>query len=201
MNINHTFKSLLAETLRESANSYLVEKIVTHFNSPQQLLDVTEQELLSIRGIGKVKAKQIVAAIQLAKMMNVLKTEPTIIRSPRDVFEYLRWEIGYEQKEHFIVIFLSTKNHILGKETISIGSLNSAIVHPREVYKAAIRRSACSIIVSHNHPSQICTLPSPEDIQLTKRLAEAGEIIGIELLDHVIVSGSDYTSLKERGLL
>jgi DNA repair protein RadC len=198
MIVNHTFKSILAEALRESAHSYLIEEIATQFSSPQQLLDVTEQELMSIRGIGRAKARQIIAAIQLAKMMNVPRAENTIIRNPCDVFECLRWDIGHEQKEHFVVLFLSTKNHVIGKETISIGSLNSAIVHPREVYKAAIRRSACSIVVSHNHPSQDTT-PSPEDIQLTKRLAEVGEVVGIELLDHVILSGSGYTSLKEMG--
>lgn len=199
MNTN-TFKSLLAETLRESANSYLVEEIVTQFCTPKQLLDVTEQDLLRIPGIGKVKCKQIMAAVQLAKLMNMPKDAPTIIRSPRDVFELLRWEIGHQQKEHFIVLFLSTKNHVIGKEIISIGSLNSCIVHPREVFKSACKRSAASIVAVHNHPSEDTT-PSLEDIQITKRLAEAGEIIGIDLLDHVIVSTSEFTSLKEKGVI
>lgn len=200
MNINDTFKSLLAETLRESANSYLVEEIVTQFNSPQQLLDVTEQELMTIRGIGKTKAKQVVAAIQLAKMMNIPRAEEVVIRSPQDIFELMRYEIGLEKREHFYILTLDTKNKVISKELISIGSLNAAIVHVREVYRIAIKRAAASIVAIHNHPSQDTT-PSFEDNQLTKRLAEAGEIIGIQLLDHVIVSGTEYTSLKEKGLL
>ncbi len=201
MTVNQSmFKSIIAETLRDSAGSYTVEEIVSKFSNPSQLLDVSESDLMTIRGIGKAKAKQIIAAIQLAKIMNMSRSEPTIIRSPSDVYAYLRWKIGYEQKEHFVVIFLSTKNHILGHEVIAVGSLNACLVHVREVFKSAIRRSACSIIVSHNHPSQDTT-PSQEDVQLTARLAQAAEIIGIDLLDHVIVSGTEYTSLREKGLI
>lgn len=199
MIISHSFKAILAEALRESTNSYIVDEIVNQFSTPRQLLDVTEQELMQIPGIGKAKARNILAAVQLAKMLNMPSAEPSIIRSPSDVFDLLRWEIGIESKEHFLLLMLSTKNHVIGKEVISIGSLNASIVHPREVYRAAIRFNACSVIASHNHPSG-CTQPSPEDLQVTQRLKEAGDIIGIELLDHVIVSASEFTSLKERGL-
>jgi DNA repair protein RadC len=95
----------------------------------------------------------------------------------------MREELRYLQKEHFVCLFLNTKNHVIGQETLSVGSLNASIVHPREVFRAAIKRSSASIICVHNHPSGDPT-PSPEDIQLTHRLVEAGSIIGIEVLDH-----------------
>jgi DNA repair protein RadC len=97
-------------------------------------------------------------------------------------------------------LFLNTKNQVIGRQTLSIGSLNASIVHPREVFKAAIRRSSASIVCAHNHPSGDPT-PSPEDIQLTKRLGEAGQLIGIELLDHLVIGDSRFISLKEMGCL
>lgn len=103
-------------------------------------------------------------------------------------------------QEHFIVLFLDTKNYIIGQKTIFIGSLNKAIVHPREVFKEAIKRSSASVICAHNHPSGDAT-PSQQDIQLTHRLYEAGELIGIRLLDHLIIGDNQFTSLKEKGYL
>ncbi|WP_419873091.1 RadC family protein [Candidatus Pristimantibacillus sp. PTI5] len=200
MNISYTFRSALSDALCVKESSSVMDELFNRFTSPFDLLDATEQELTTIRGIGPMRAKQILSTLKLAQLLNIPKQAPDKIRSPKDVFELLRYEIGLEQKEFFVVLFLSTKNHIIGKETISIGSLNSAIVHPREVFKAACRRSACSIIAAHNHPSQDTT-PSPEDIKLTKRLVEAGEIMGIELLDSMIVTGHSYCSLKERGLM
>lgn len=200
MNINYTFKSLLAETLRESVDSYMIEEITAQFKTPQQLLDVTEQELMSIRGIGRAKSRQIIAAIQLAKLMNTPSTEKYVIRSPRDVFDLLRYDIGFEHQEHFVVLFLSTKNHVIAKETLFIGTLNSCVAHPREIFKAACKHSAASIIIAHNHPSG-STDPSPEDCQLSTRVKECSTLMGIECLDSIIVSGSEFTSLKERGLI
>src|SRR5690606_23612398 len=109
-------------------------------------------------------------------------------------------ELKYLQKEHFIVLFLNTKNRVMGKETLSIGSLNASIVHPREVFRSAIQRSSASIICAHNHPSGDPG-PSPEDIEVTRRLQEAGKLIGIELLDHLIIADQSYVSMKELGLL
>ena len=200
MSDNSLFKSILADTIHESANSYLIEELADQFQSPQQLWHVTEQELMKFKGIGKAKSRQIIAAIKLAKLMLAPRAEQAVIRSPRDVFELMRFEIGMENKEFFYILLLDTKNKVISKELISIGSLNATIVHPREVFNSAIRQSAASILCIHNHPSGDPT-PSQEDIQLTKRLAEAGEIVGIELLDHLVISGSDYVSLKEKGLI
>ncbi|RAV02712.1 DNA repair protein RadC [Paenibacillus sp. YN15] len=200
MSDNSLFKSILADTIHESANSYLIKELTDQFQSPQQLWHATEQELMKVKGIGKAKSRQIIAAVQLAKLILVPRAEQAVIRSPRDIFELMRFEIGMENKEFFYILLLDTKNKVISKELISIGSLNATIVHPREVFNAAIRQSAASILCVHNHPSGDPT-PSQEDIQLTNRLAEAGKIVGIELLDHLVISGSDYVSLKEKGLI
>ena len=122
------------------------------------------------------------------------------ILSPSDCVSFLSAEMKHLTQEHFVVLFLDTKNYIIGKKTIFIGSLNKAIVHPREVFKEAIKRSSASVICAHNHPSGDPT-PSQQDIQLTHRLYEAGELIGIKLLDHLIIGDEQFTSLKEKGYL
>ena len=103
-------------------------------------------------------------------------------------------------KEHFCVIFLDTQNRIIGKEIVSIGTLNASLIHPRETFRTAIRKNCCSIIVAHNHPSGSLE-PSPEDLHVTKRLRAAGQLLGIELLDHVIVTATAFCSFREQGLL
>lgn len=122
------------------------------------------------------------------------------IRSPEDGANYVMEEMRTLLQEHFVCLYLNTKNQVLHKQTIFIGSLNSSIVHPREVFKEAFRRSAASIICVHNHPSGDPT-PSREDIDVTKRLQECGLIIGIELLDHLIIGDRKYISLKEKGYM
>ncbi|WP_079710186.1 RadC family protein [Paraliobacillus ryukyuensis] len=194
-----TFKHLLATTTREKEDSYVVNELFTRYPSIQELLDVTEEELLQIKGIGKVKAQQIIAALQLARMNPNPSEERFTIRSPEDAYEYLR-DMQYLNQEHFVVLGLNTKNEILYRETIFVGTLNSSVVHPREVFKSLIRRSCASAIVSHNHPSGDVS-PSQEDVQVTKRLHEAGKTIGIEVLDHIIVGHERYVSLKEKGYL
>lgn len=194
------FKTLLANVLREDAdNSYLVNELFSRYSSLQDLLEVTEEELIAIKGIGNKKAQQIIAALKLARMMPVPSNQPYTIRSPKDAYDYLQ-DMQYLTQEHFVVVGLNTKNQVVFKETIFVGSLNSSIVHPREVFKPLIRKSCASAIVSHNHPSGNPE-PSREDLQVTERLVKAGEIIGIDILDHVICGLNSYVSLKERGLM
>jgi DNA repair protein RadC len=123
-----------------------------------------------------------------------------IIRSPLDVFKLAREFLGEEDREHCVVLCLDTKNKITAVHTVSVGTLNSACVHPREVFKICILANSASFILLHNHPSNDTT-PSPEDIQLTQRVKDAGELIGIELLDHVIISQDSHFSLKEHGFM
>jgi len=145
--------------------------------------------------------KTYVSKVSVSLVREELSYERTIISNPKDVYNlcFLRKEFDLADREKFIVLHLSTKNEVTSYEVVSIGTLNASLVHSREVFKASILANAASIILCHNHPSGD-TEPSTEDITLTKRLIEAGLILGIEILDHVIFATGNYTSLKERGL-
>jgi DNA repair protein RadC len=138
---------------------------------------------------------QFLKRIQTSKKKTIKK-----ISCPEDAFYTVQPLISYQQVEHFACIYLNIKNHIISTEIISIGDLNSAVVHPREVYNRAIYLRAAQIIISHNHPSGDLT-PSRPDIEMTNRLKEAGSILGIDLLDHLIVSDNEFISLKEQGIM
>lgn len=193
------FKGLLADCMCEQRDSYIIEELFNKFPVVNELMDATEQELVQIKGVGKGKARQIVAMLKLAGSM-ISPKETTVIRTPNDVFNLVGPDMRYLQKEHFICLFLNTKNHLIFKEVISIGSLNAAIVHPREVFRAAIKRCSASIIAVHNHPSGD-PQPSTEDVKLTERLVQAGEIIGIDVIDHLIIGNHSFYSLKENSLM
>ncbi len=156
------------------------------------------KELANFYGIGLAKACEIAACFEIGKRYLKGKKN-SIYLKPADVFAELKEWRGLK-KEHFIVLYLDTKNQEIKKHIVSIGTLNFSVVHPREVFEEAVKNLAAGIIVSHNHPSG-CVNPSQEDIKLTKRLAEAGRILGIELLDHVIVSNEGYFSFKENSLI
>jgi DNA repair protein RadC len=194
-----TFKYLLAATIREKDDSYIVSEIFNRFPSIQELLDVTEEELLSIEGIGKVKALQIIAALKLARLNPSTAEERFAIRSPEDAYNYLK-DMQYLRREEFVCLGLNTKNEVLFRQTIFTGSLNASIVHPRETFLPLIKRCCASAIISHCHPSGNPD-PSREDIEVTKRLVEVGKVVGIEILDHVIIGHEKYVSLKEKGYL
>ena len=126
--------------------------------------------------------------------------KPKEIRGPDDVVAFVGPRLRREQREHFLVLLLNARHEVMGKETVSIGSLNASIVHPREVFKPAITASAASVILVHNHPSGDPE-PSEEDLTITKRLVEAGELLGVQVLDHVIVAERGVVSLRSRNLL
>lgn len=158
------------------------------------------EELKTVKGIGDCKAAQIQAAIELGKRISTNRDEKTKVDSPKILVDLLMEKMRYLQKEHFKIAILDTKNQIISIERISIGNLNASIVHPREVFNIAIRRSANAIILVHNHPSGDPT-PSKEDINITNRLIEAGSIIGIKVLDHIIIGDNRYVSFKEKKLI
>ena len=187
-------------TVSESALR-LAGRILSESGGLRSLVDMSKDQLTQIKGIGDAKALQIQAGIELGRRLaKSAFAERVTIRSPKDIADLVSEDLRYLQKEHFVCLFLNTKNHLLAQETLSMGSLNASIVHPREVFRAAIKRSSASIICVHNHPSGDPT-PSPEDIQLTHRLMEAGTIIGIEVLDHVIIGDQRFISLKEQGFM
>jgi len=196
---------LLAILLRTGTRSEsairLAERVLKECDGLRNLTDMTVEQLTSIRGIGEAKALQIQAGIELGRRLaSIRSADSQVIRSPQSAAGLLMEDMRYLQKEHFVCLFLNTKNVVIAKETLSIGSLNATIVHPREVFRAAIKRNSASIICAHNHPSGDPT-PSSEDIALTRRLCEAGEIVGIDVLDHLIIGDGRYVSLKEKGLM
>ncbi|WP_442962140.1 RadC family protein [Pseudogracilibacillus sp. SE30717A] len=179
----------------------LSNRVLMHFEGLKLLSDATIEELTSIKGIGNAKGIIILAALELGRRINRYKPEEKyIIRSPEDGADYVMEEMRNLNQEHLVVLFLNTKNQIIHRQTIFIGSLNASIVHPREIFREAVKRSAASIICAHNHPSGDPS-PSKEDIHVTRRLVEAGKIMGIELLDHLVIGNNSFTSLKEKGYL
>lgn len=181
------------ESALELAHRILLEPRGLRF-----LAESSIDELCSLKGVGIAKAAQIKAAVELGKRLACMGQvmRPTV-RNPEEVCTLVMEEMCYLDRENFRVIFLNTKNQVLGIETISVGSLNSSLSHPREVFKRAIQKSAAAIILVHNHPSGDPT-PSAEDIEITRRLCEVGKVVGIDVLDHLIIGDHVFTSLKEK---
>ncbi|ERN52667.1 DNA repair protein RadC [Alkalihalophilus marmarensis] len=198
-----TNQELLAILLRNGTKKesalQLAGKMLDSFDGLTLLRTATIEELCHINGIGTAKAVEIQAVMELGKRIHAVPTEEKyVIRSPEDVSNFVMEDMRFLTQEHFIALYLNTKNRVIHRHTLFIGSLNASIVHPREVFKEALRRSAASIICLHNHPSGDPT-PSLEDIEVTKRLNEAGKVLGVELLDHVIIGDRKFISLKEQG--
>ena len=165
------------------------------------LQNLTLSELTQEKGIGKAKATTILAAVELGKRVHnsTVAYRPVINGSP-DAGVLLESRMRHLDREHFCVVLLSANNAVIGIETISIGTLTNTQVHPREVFKQAIRQSASGVILAHNHPSGD-SVPSDEDLFLTERLVETGQIIVIHVIDHIIVGEDSYYSFRDNDLL
>jgi DNA repair protein RadC len=182
----------------EGASALDIAERVIHSVNLRLLPRVPVEDLLAVRGLGPARAAQLLAAAELGRRLWP-DGEAALVRGPEAVFELTR-DIRGANREHFVGIYLNTRNQVLRREVISIGSLNASIVHPREVFTPAIAVSAASLVLAHNHPSGDPT-PSEEDLAITHRLVDAGRLLGIEVLDHVIVCRDAYASFKERRLL
>lgn len=196
---------LLAILLRTGTERYsaigMAEHLIKDYGGLRGVAMMNVTEMSAVHGIGPAKAAQIKAAIEFGRRLVAASGEERYkIRSPGDVYNYLCLDLRDEKREHFVALLLDTKNGVIYRHTVSVGDLSSSIVHPREVFKEAIRRSAASLIVAHNHPSGDPT-PSPEDVSVTRRLVEAGEVLGIDVLDHIVLGDNRYISLKEKGLM
>jgi DNA repair protein RadC len=160
----------------------------------------TPARVQQVKGMGPARACQLAAAVELGRRIFEPREEsPPLVTGPEAAFAHVR-DLGVKKREHFVALYLNARNALIKLETISIGSLNTSLVHPREVFHPAVRELAANIILAHNHPSGDVT-PSQEDIELTHRLTSAGELMGIEILDHLVVGGRRFTSLKSRGLM
>jgi DNA repair protein RadC len=187
-------------TAAESA-IHLANRVLSKTDGLKGLVQADLFELTQIRGVGPAKAVQLLAGIELGRrVFRAIPGEKVAIRSPRDAAESCMDEMRYLSQEHFVCLFLNTKNVVIDKKCIYVGTLNASVVHPREVFREAIRKSSAGVICVHNHPSGDPT-PSREDIHVTERLFEAGRLLGIELLDHIIIGDNRFYSMKEKGML
>ena len=177
------------------------QRLLSQFGSLKGIAGASLEELAKVRGIGLAKGAQIKAAFELTSRLEGYQDsgKREVVKTPEDVVSLLRGRLKNKKKEYFMALLLDTRNQLIRAAEISIGSLDSSIVHPREVFKEAVSSSAASVIFVHNHPSGDPEA-SEDDVGLTKRLAEAGEIMGIDVLDHVIIGDQKYVSLKREGL-
>lgn len=179
----------------------LAANVLSHFEQLHEIKDATVEELMAITGIGEVKAVEILAAMEFGRRVHMKRSHDYFtIRTPDDAATLLMSDMTNLKQEHFVVLYMNVKNQVIHRQTIFIGSLTASIVHPREIFREAVKRSAASIICAHNHPSGNPT-PSQEDIDVTKRIQQAGILLGIELLDHVIIGDHQFISLKEKGFM
>ena len=172
---------------------------VTRSINLRRLHQTAVEDLLAVKGMGPARAAQLLAAAEIGRRLWPDGDPIPLVRGPEKIFE-LTEDIRRSNREHFVGFYLNSRNQVLRREIISIGSLNASIVHPREVFIPALAVSAASLILAHNHPSGDPS-PSEEDLAITRRITESGRLLGIELLDHVVVARDAYTSFKERRLL
>lgn len=197
---------LLAIILRSGVKGENVlnisQKVLSEALGLDGILKISYDELTSIKGINEVKGAQILAVAELFRRFKSLKTQnKTIsINSPSDIANMLMHEMRDLNQEILKVIVLNTKNNIIRVKDVFKGTLNTSIVHPREIYSEALKSGGASIIICHNHPSGDPT-PSKEDINITKRIIECGTILGIKLLDHLVIGDNKFVSLKEKGII
>ncbi len=177
------------------------QRLLAQFGTLKGIAGASLEQLSQVKGIGTAKSSQIKAAFELANRLVSYSSggDKTSVKTPDDVAGLVLGKLRNKKKEYFLALLLDTRNQLIRTAEISVGSLDSSIVHPREVFKEAVSASAASVIFAHNHPSGD-TEASEDDIQLTKRLAEAGEIMGIAVLDHVIIAEEKFLSLKRAGL-
>ncbi len=178
------------------------QRLLSQFGSLKGIAGASLEELSQVRGIGLAKASQIKAAFELASRLEGYAEEAgnkPVVKAPEEVVKLVRSRLKGKKKEHFLALLLDTRSRLIKVAEVSVGSLDSSIVHPREAFKEAVAASAASVIFVHNHPSGD-PAPSEDDIGLTRRLAGAGEVMGIDVLDHIIIGDKAFRSLKREGL-
>jgi len=178
------------------------QRLLGRYGSLDGLLAAPLDELRGIKGVGLAKAAQLKAIHEMRRRLEYEGVRPAgaTVKGPEDAVKEVRARLKGKKKEHFLTVMLDTRNHVLGISEVSMGSLDASIVEPREVFQPAISASARSVLLVHNHPSGD-PQPSEEDINLTRRLVKAGDLLGIEVLDHIVVSDSSHLSLKAKGLM
>ncbi len=204
LNEHELLAIILGQGTRDISALELANQLLSTYKGLRHLQDASLEELIQAKGIGPAKAASIKAAVEIGRRVAIDSETRFLIKCPEDVKQYVNQVLLKEMRdydrEHFLVLYLDRKGGVIAKENVSVGGLHSSIVHPREVFKTAVKRSAASIILAHNHPSGD-PAPSREDIDITRRLIDAGNIMGIEIIDHVIIGENTYCSFKEKGLI
>jgi len=195
---NAELLALIFGSGRKGENVLQISKKVLKQFSDQNLLKVSISQLSKISGIGWIKGARLLAGFELFRRISY-KPQDGSIDSPTVIWQQFKY-LGRQKKEHFIAIYLDARNVVLDQEVVSIGSLDMSVVHPREVFEPAIRRLAASVILLHNHPSGEA-VASEADIIITKKLVDSGRILGIEVLDHIIITEDQYFSFKEKKII
>ncbi len=200
-----TDAELLGIIIRDGTTNYsavdLAQELLSKYGDFRKLSSVSIGELCKVRGIGPARAAQIKASLAIAKRFSTISVKPSQqFKCSRDIFDHFHERLREKKQEIFFIILLDNKNRIIKELTISAGSLTSSIVHPRGVFNPAIKESAVSVIFVHNHPSGDPE-PSKEDIQMTRRLLEVGDVVGIKVLDHIIIGNECFVSLKDKGII
>ncbi len=176
------------------------QRLLSTFGNLKNISEASLEELSSVKGVGLAKAAQLKAAFALAERAEDSSGERVKIKTASDVVRLVRARLRDKKKEHFMILCLDTKNSLIKASNVSMGTLNASLVHPREVFKEAIQSLAHAIILVHNHPSGN-PMPSDADIEITRRIIDAGRIVGIDVLDHVIIARERAFSFKEKGLI
>lgn len=206
LSVQELLQLILGRGIAGESVAVTAQKLLTHFGSLQKLSEATIEELSQIRGIGLAKACQIRACFEIARrtynsdQTPKTKQKTKTVLLAKDVYRLVKSKLKNYRKEHFFVLSFDTGSKLLGMDEISIGTLNANLVHPRETFEAAIHRHSAQVIIAHNHPSEN-TEPSEDDLEVTQKLVESGKILGIDVVDHVIVTNKNYLSFKEEGLI
>lgn len=178
----------------------LAQRLLTTYGGLAGLAQASFSDLIEVKGLGPAKATQLKAAFELGRRLLVAAPhERPVVKSPADAAQLLMLEMGLLEQEHLRVVIMDTRNHVLKIHNVYVGSLNTAVVRVGELFREAIRLNAAAIIIAHNHPSGDPT-PSPEDVHITRQIVEAGKLLNIDVLDHLVICQARWVSLKERGL-
>ena len=200
LSVQELLQIILGRGIAGESIAITAQKLLSQFGSLQKLAEASIEELSLIKGIGLAKATQIKAVFEIGRRISnqSLSYKSKELTNPKKVYQLIKSKLKDYHKEHFYIIVLNSRNWSVAE--VSVGSLNASIVHPREVFAEAIKNNAASVIFVHNHPSGD-TEPSEDDLEITKRLIEAGKILGIEVIDHIIVTKNDFLSFKEKKLI
>lgn len=218
-NNKSVLKEIEERLYREDANNLdteeLISLIIRNGDNTKNVLELSKNlmrrfgrleamtcvnELSSQKGMGPVKAMQIVSALELGKRRYQPEEDKRQVFFSEDIYEMFRWDMGLYDTEHFRIVLLNTKNFVTRVEEISVGTINMSLVHTREVFSLALKTKAAAIVLVHNHPAGDSS-PSEEDINITKKLIHTANIVGIEIFDHIIVCKNNYFSFKDKNML